>query len=183
MQPQKSGKLNLFYVAILLSIGIVLVFVLWYMMSASSSSFNENIMRMVGLDNKPSPTKVAAITQTDFDEAYQKLVAANGDWVTAKVLFVDLRDKDDFSAEHLKYAVSVPLADIEKVDFGLPKTKDYTIIFYGDESQIQTQVEALKDKLTLKEVVAVHVYPTSYSQWKDQYQVSRGGIYESVPVE
>jgi len=75
-------------------------------------------------------------------------------------VLVDLRLADAVKAGHIKSAVSIPLADLDKAKDQFPKQKNAPIVLYGDGKE-----EAAR-KLGSWGYRSVRVLPASFDDWK-----------------
>lgn len=75
-------------------------------------------------------------------------------------VLVDLRAADAVKAGHIKSAVSIPLADLDKAKDLFPKQKNAPIVLYGDGKE-----EAAR-KLGSWGYRSVRVLPASFDDWK-----------------
>ncbi|MDP2170474.1 MAG: rhodanese-like domain-containing protein [Rhodocyclaceae bacterium] len=75
-------------------------------------------------------------------------------------VLVDLRAADAVKAGHIKSAVSIPLADLDRAKDQFPKQKNAPIVLYGDGKE-----EAAK-KLGSWGYRSVRVLPASFEDWK-----------------
>lgn len=75
-------------------------------------------------------------------------------------VLIDLRAADAVKAGHIKSAVSIPLADLDKMKEQFPKQKNAPIVLYGDGKE-----EAAK-KLGSWGYRSVRVLPASFEDWK-----------------
>lgn len=75
-------------------------------------------------------------------------------------VLVDLRPHEQANAEHIKSAVSLPLASFDQAKAAFPKQKSAPIVLYGDGKE-----EAAK-KLLSWGYNRVRVLPTGFDDWK-----------------